>query len=48
MAKFTWFYNENEQKAERFAKIIISLIENEAELYRIVREYGDMIEWDWL
>ena len=37
---------ENEKKAERFAEIIISLIENEEELYRIVRENGDEIEWD--
>lgn len=37
---------ENEKKAERFAEIIISLIENEEELYRIVREKGDEIEWD--
>ena len=37
---------ENERKAERFAQIIISLIENEEELYRIVREKGDEIEWD--
>lgn len=37
---------ENEKKAERFAKIITSLIENEEELYRILREKGDEIEWD--
>ena len=37
---------ENEKKAERFAEIIVSLIENEDELYRIVRENGDEIEWD--
>lgn len=37
---------ENEQKAERFARIIVSLIENEEEIYRIVREHGDEIEWD--
>lgn len=37
---------ENEKKAERFAEMIISLIENEEELYRIVREKGDEIEWD--
>ena len=37
---------ENEKKAERFAEIITSLIENESELYRIVREHGDEIEWD--
>lgn len=37
---------ENEKKAERFVEIIISLIENEDELYRIVREKGEEIEWD--
>ena len=37
---------ENERKAQRFAEIIASLIENEDELCRIVREYGDEIEWD--
>lgn len=38
--------DENEEKAKRLAEIIISLIENEEELYRIVREKGDEIEWD--
>ena len=37
---------ENEAKAEQFVKIIESLIENEEELYRIVREEGDEIAWD--
>lgn len=37
---------ENEKKAKRFADIIISLIENEEEIYKIVREKGDEIEWD--
>ena len=37
---------ENEEKAKKFMEIIISLIENEDELYRIVRENGDEIEWD--
>ncbi len=37
---------ENEKKAERFGDIIRSLIENEEELYRIVRECGSEIEWD--
>ena len=37
---------ENEKKARRFAEIIVSLIENEDELYRIVRENGTDIEWD--
>ncbi|KAB4398383.1 hypothetical protein GAO02_24535, partial [Bacteroides thetaiotaomicron] len=37
---------ENEEKAKRFANIIISLIENEEEIYKILREKGDEIEWD--
>ena len=37
---------ENEARAEKFVEIISSLIENEEELYRIVREEGDDIEWD--
>lgn len=36
---------ENEEKAMRFANIIISLVENE-EIYKIVEEKGDEIEWD--
>lgn len=37
---------ENEKRAERFAEIISSLMENEEELYRIVREKGEEIAWD--
>lgn len=37
---------ENERKALRFARTILSLIEGEEELCRIVRERGDEIEWD--
>lgn len=37
---------ENEVKAQKFAEIIYSLIDNEEELYRIVREDGGSIEWD--
>lgn len=37
---------ENEEKAKRFADIIIYLIENEEETYKIVREKGYEIEWD--
>jgi hypothetical protein len=37
---------ENEARADKFIEIIKSLIENEEELYRIVREEGDDIEWD--
>lgn len=43
-----YFYEteENEDKARRFAGIIISLIENEDKIYEILRESGDEIEWD--
>ena len=37
---------ENEEKARRFADIVISLVENEKETCRIVRERGDEIEWE--
>lgn len=37
---------ENEEKARKFVEIIRSLVENEEELCRIVREEGDEIEWD--
>lgn len=37
---------ENEEKAKRFANIIISLIENEEEIYKILQEKRDKIEWD--
>lgn len=37
---------ENEERAKRFADIIISLIENEEDIYKILREKGDEIEWD--
>jgi len=36
----------NEKKAEKFAEIINSLIENEEELYQFLRTNGDEIEWD--
>ena len=45
------YYNlspENEIKAEKFVKVIQDLIENEEELYRIVREDGNEIKWDTL
>lgn len=37
---------ENQARAERFEKLIRSLLENGEELCRIVREEGDEIEWD--
>ena len=33
-------------RAEKFVKVIKSLIEDEEELYRIIHEEGDEIEWD--
>ena len=36
----------NEARAERFEELIHSLIENEDELLRILREEGQNIEWD--
>jgi len=37
---------ENETRAAKFVEVIRSLVENEEEIYRIVREEGDEIEWD--
>ena len=37
---------KNKARAEKFAEIIFNLIENEEELYRIIREEGGDIEWD--
>jgi hypothetical protein len=37
---------ESKPKAERLAKLIEGLLDNEEELYRIVREEGDQIQWD--
>lgn len=37
---------ENEARAKKFVEIINTLIENEEELYRIIREEGGNIEWD--
>lgn len=37
---------ENERLAERFAEIIQRMLREPEELYRILREEGDEIEWD--
>ncbi|MDR1341112.1 MAG: immunity 51 family protein [Prevotellaceae bacterium] len=37
---------ENEARAEKFVKTITGLVENEEELYRIIREESEEIEWD--
>ena len=37
---------ENEKKAEKLAELITHLVENDEELYSLVREHGDDIEWD--
>ena len=36
----------NELRAQKFVEIIQSLIENEEELYRVMKEEGDKIEWE--
>lgn len=38
--------DENEKMAEKFLALIKSLMENEKELYRVLKEDGDKIEWD--
>ena len=43
------YYNltpKNEIRAKKFVDIITNLIENEEELYRIVREEGNEINWE--
>lgn len=35
-----------ETDINKWATLIISLIENEEEIYKILREKGDEIEWD--
>lgn len=43
------YYPDNEEgraKAMRLGALIVSLIENEEELYDIVRKHGDEIVWD--
>lgn len=37
---------ENRVKVNKFAEIIEYLIENPDDIYEIVREHGDEIEWD--
>ena len=37
---------KNEEKADKFIEIIKKLIENEEELYKIIRKDGNKIEWD--
>ena len=37
---------ENEKKMRRFADIIMHLVENKEEIFKILRENGDEIEWD--
>lgn len=38
--------DENEKRAEKFLALIKSLMENEKELYRVLKEDGDKVEWD--
>jgi hypothetical protein len=47
--KYTAYYKlnpQNEQKAAQLAAIIESLIENEPELYDIVKNNSDEIDWE--
>ena len=37
---------ENEARAEKFASILRSLVENEEAIYQFLREHSDEIEWD--
>ena len=37
---------ENEKKMRRFADIIMHLVENKEEIFKILRENDDEIEWD--
>lgn len=37
---------ENEDKAEKFSKLIQSLIENNEKIYTFLRENGNEIQWD--
>lgn len=37
---------KNKEKVNRFADIIHHLVENKEEIFRILREHGDDIEWD--
>ena len=36
----------NQDKVKRFADIIVSLVENKEQIFKILREKGDEIEWD--
>ena len=44
-ASYEWS-EENEVRAKQFGELICKLIEEKEELYRILREEGDEIEWD--
>ena len=36
----------NENKAKRLADIIVSIVENKEEIFKVLREKGNEIEWD--
>jgi len=40
------YSTENELKASKFIEIIEELIENENNIYKILEDEGDEIEWD--
>lgn len=37
---------ENEEKALKYVEVMKYLVENEEEIYRIIKEEGNLIEWD--
>lgn len=43
---FAFFSEKDILKMKKFVNIIYYLIENEEEIYRIIREDGEYIEWD--
>ena len=36
----------NQEKVIRLAEIIVSLVENKEEIFKVLREKGNEIEWD--
>lgn len=37
---------ENEARAAKFVELVNALLENEDEIYKLIREEGGQIEWD--
>ena len=38
--------DENQKRVDQLAEIITELIENESQLYEVLQNHGDEIEWD--